>query len=244
MLLLRNSLPRGTGGTAGGRQANHRLCPPRLGAGADAGSPDRPEQTANSRPFRRSIISSRWPSAWAAGQFPNSLSWPRSTPTKTRPMPSGGEWPCPIRAGRAAQCRRSIRAGEALAARALLGTGATNCHRVRPRGARPLRSRGASRSGTTGRRCRPSARQELREEDVRFGITKAIIRRSRLLVSTDSGPRHLAAALGTPTITLFGPIDPRWSENYQPGAIQLRLALECSPCGRRVCPLKHHRCMR
>jgi heptosyltransferase-2 len=81
-------------------------------------------------------------------------------------------------------------------------------------------------------------------EDVSFGPTKAVIRRARLLVSTDSGPRHIAAALGTPTITLFGPIDPRWSENYQPGAVHLRLPLECSPCGRRACPLGHHRCMR
>ena len=84
----------------------------------------------------------------------------------------------------------------------------------------------------------------LADEDVRFGPTKAIIQRARLLVSTDSGPRHIAAAVGTPTITLFGPIDPRWSENYQPGAVHLRLPLECSPCGRRVCPLGHHRCMR
>jgi heptosyltransferase-2 len=86
--------------------------------------------------------------------------------------------------------------------------------------------------------------QSLAEEDVRFGPTKAIIQRSRLLISTDSGPRHIAAALGTPTITLFGPIDPRWSENYQSEAIQLHLSLDCSPCGRRVCPLGHHRCMR
>jgi len=84
----------------------------------------------------------------------------------------------------------------------------------------------------------------LADEDVRFGPTKSIIQRARLLVSTDSGPRHIAAAVGTPTITLFGPIDPRWSENYQPGAVHLHLPLECSPCGRRVCPLGHHRCMR
>ena len=81
-------------------------------------------------------------------------------------------------------------------------------------------------------------------EDLSFGTTKAIIGRSRILISTDSGPRHMAAALGTPTITLFGPIDPRWSENYQREAVHLRLPLDCSPCGERVCPLQHHRCMR
>jgi heptosyltransferase-2 len=81
-------------------------------------------------------------------------------------------------------------------------------------------------------------------EDVSFGVTKAIIRRARMLVSTDSGPRHLASALGTPTITLFGPIDPRWSRNYQADAMELMLPLDCSPCGKKVCPLGHYRCMK
>jgi heptosyltransferase II len=81
-------------------------------------------------------------------------------------------------------------------------------------------------------------------EDVSFGTTKAIVRRARLLVTTDSGPRHMAAALNTPTVVLFGPIDPRWSRNYQRDSIELRLPLECSPCGRRVCPLGHQKCLR
>ncbi len=81
-------------------------------------------------------------------------------------------------------------------------------------------------------------------EDVAFGPTKAVIRRAALLVTTDSGPRHIAAAVGTPTITLFGPIDPKWSENYQSGSVQLHLPLDCSPCGKRVCPLGHHRCLK
>jgi heptosyltransferase II len=76
-----------------------------------------------------------------------------------------------------------------------------------------------------------------------IGPSKALIRRMQLMVSTDSGPRHLAAALGVPTITLFGPIDPAWSTNYQPGSVDLRVDLPCSPCGKRVCPLKHQRCM-
>src|SRR5262245_50854012 len=86
--------------------------------------------------------------------------------------------------------------------------------------------------------------RSLATEDVSFGTTKAIIRRSRLLVTTDSGPRHIASALGTPTIALFGPIDARWSRNYQPHSIELSVPLECAPCGQRSCPLGHHRCMR
>jgi heptosyltransferase-2 len=86
--------------------------------------------------------------------------------------------------------------------------------------------------------------RSLAREDVSFGATKAIIRRSRLMVTTDSGPRHIAAALGTPTVVLFGPMDPRLSRNYQRHSIELRVHLDCSPCGRRVCPLGHHKCMR
>jgi heptosyltransferase-2 len=86
--------------------------------------------------------------------------------------------------------------------------------------------------------------RSLAAEDVSFGTTKAIIRRSRLLVTTDSGPRHIAAALGTPTVVLFGPIDARASRNYQRDTIELSVPLDCAPCGRRVCPLGHHRCMR
>ena len=77
-----------------------------------------------------------------------------------------------------------------------------------------------------------------------IGPIKAVIRRMQLLVSTDSGPRHLAAALGVPTISLFGPIDPAWSNNYQPGGVKLRLNLPCAPCGKRVCPLLHQNCLK
>jgi heptosyltransferase-2 len=77
-----------------------------------------------------------------------------------------------------------------------------------------------------------------------IGLTKACVQRSRVVVSTDSGVRHIAAALGVPGVTLFGPSDPRWSENYHRGERRLRLDLACSPCSRRECPLAHQRCLR
>lgn len=85
--------------------------------------------------------------------------------------------------------------------------------------------------------------KSLADEPQSVGLIKAAVRRMRLLITTDSGPRHLAAGLQTPTITLFGSTDPAWGENYQADALQLRLQLDCSPCGKRVCPLGHHRCM-
>lgn len=81
-------------------------------------------------------------------------------------------------------------------------------------------------------------------EKLPLGLMKACIRRSDLLVSTDSGPRHFAAAFQVPTVALFGPIHPAWSVNYNRHESQLYLQLPCSPCNEQRCPLLHHRCMR
>lgn len=51
----------------------------------------------------------------------------------------------------------------------------------------------------------------LPERGSTLGGLKAAIRRSALMVSNDTGPRHIAAALGTPCIALFGPTDRRWT---------------------------------
>ena len=77
-----------------------------------------------------------------------------------------------------------------------------------------------------------------------IGLTKACVQRSAAVVSTDSGVRHFAAAFGIPSVALFGPMNPAASENYHSGEIRLQLDLPCSPCGKRICPLEHHRCMR
>ncbi len=82
------------------------------------------------------------------------------------------------------------------------------------------------------------------DQPMDLGTVKACIRRCRLMVSTDSGPRHVAAAFGLPVITLFGPMLPIWSENPTQQAVNLLLDLECIGCHKRVCPLGHHRCMR
>ena len=67
-----------------------------------------------------------------------------------------------------------------------------------------------------------------------------------LLVSGDSGPAHLATAVGTPVLALFGPTSPaRWGPT--PPGRALSLGLPCAPCsnhGSARCPLGHHRCLR
>ena len=82
------------------------------------------------------------------------------------------------------------------------------------------------------------------EERLPIGLTKACIRRARLLVSTDSGPRFFAAAFGVPVVSLFGPTHVEWSRTHYAGEICLTHEVPCGPCMRRTCPLGHHRCMR
>lgn len=53
---------------------------------------------------------------------------------------------------------------------------------------------------------------------VTIGSLKAVCRRARLMVTNDTGPRHIAAAFGVPTITLYGPTDPRWTTLPKPPA--------------------------
>jgi len=84
----------------------------------------------------------------------------------------------------------------------------------------------------------------LPERSLGLRTSKGCIERSRVMVSTDSGPRHLAAALGKPVITLFGPTLPIWVENPTVSSVNLQLDLDCIGCGRRVCRLGHHKCMR
>jgi heptosyltransferase II len=81
-------------------------------------------------------------------------------------------------------------------------------------------------------------------EALPVGQTKACIRRSRMLVTTDSGPRYFGIAFGRPVVTLFGPTDPRRTQSYYARENCLSLALDCQPCMARTCPLVHHRCMR
>ena len=74
----------------------------------------------------------------------------------------------------------------------------------------------------------------------------ALIRRSAISITNDSGPMHLAVALGRPVVSIFGPTDPVWIGPYRRADAVLHADLECSPCYLRK--LKHchhdHACMR
>ena len=95
-----------------------------------------------------------------------------------------------------------------------------------------------------GKTASPNVASLADEPELPFGLSKAVIRRAAVVVSTDSGPRHIAAAFQRPTVVLHGPMDPRLSRSEHPQLVEMRRDLPCSPCGRRTCPLGHHDCMR
>ncbi len=77
--------------------------------------------------------------------------------------------------------------------------------------------------------------------------TAAILRKCRALVTGDTGQMHLATAMGTPVVALFGPtVEAFGFFPYQAKSAVVQLDLACRPCssqGSAACPLRHHRCL-
>jgi len=66
-----------------------------------------------------------------------------------------------------------------------------------------------------------------------------------LLVTCDSGPMHLAAALNIPTVAIFGPTKVNETSQWMnEKSIVVKKNFECQPCMKKTCPLKHHNCMK
>lgn len=63
-----------------------------------------------------------------------------------------------------------------------------------------------------------------------------------LLVTNDTGPAHIAAAVGRPTLVIFGPTNPLTTRPFSPFGEVIRHPPDCAPCMLRDCPIDH-RCM-
>jgi ADP-heptose:LPS heptosyltransferase len=76
----------------------------------------------------------------------------------------------------------------------------------------------------------------------------ALLERCALLLTNDSGPKHVAVGLGVPTVTIFGPTNPRtWHPAEGPHDFVEAAGLDCLHCNANRCPLegaRFHRCMR
>ncbi|MDH3255479.1 MAG: lipopolysaccharide heptosyltransferase II [Acidobacteriota bacterium] len=80
--------------------------------------------------------------------------------------------------------------------------------------------------------------------DLDLAALAAVLARLDVLITNDSGPMHIAAAVGTPCVALFGPTDPQRTAPVGSGHHVLFTGRWCAPCFRRHCPLLHHRCMK
>lgn len=64
-----------------------------------------------------------------------------------------------------------------------------------------------------------------------------------VLVTNDTGPMHLACAVGTPVVAIFGSTNPDTTAPLGPNSIIVRANMTCRPCFKRKCPEGHHKCM-
>jgi heptosyltransferase II len=70
----------------------------------------------------------------------------------------------------------------------------------------------------------------------------ALISVADVLITNDTGPAHIAAAVGTPTLVIFGPTNPLTTRPFGPAGDIIRRPPDCAPCMLRDCPIDH-RCM-
>jgi heptosyltransferase-2 len=83
---------------------------------------------------------------------------------------------------------------------------------------------------------------DLARAGLTLGALKEIVRRCDLMVTNDTGPRHIAAAFDVPVATIFGPTHPEWTETYFARERKVAVPVFCGPCQKKTCPLDH-RCM-
>lgn len=83
----------------------------------------------------------------------------------------------------------------------------------------------------------------LAERPVSLGQLKALFARADLVISNDTGPRHIAIALGRKVVSLFGPNDPAWTYSGYENEIQLIGRAPCAPCNKPTCSKPEHLCM-
>jgi heptosyltransferase-2 len=84
----------------------------------------------------------------------------------------------------------------------------------------------------------------------RIAGLKSLAKRMSVMVTTDTGPRHIAVAFGVPVVVIMGPTDPAYTDCNLEKTVVLRQEVDCAPyrwpCHEKACPLtgpRHHQCM-
>ena len=83
----------------------------------------------------------------------------------------------------------------------------------------------------------------LAEMSISLGELKVLFSTADLVISNDTGPRHIAIALGRKVITLFGPNNPAWTNTGYKDEIQIVSDAPCAPCDKPICKKSEHLCM-
>jgi len=76
-----------------------------------------------------------------------------------------------------------------------------------------------------------------------MGELKSLFSQADLVITNDTGPRHIAIALGRKVITIFGPNNPQWTQTGYPDEVQIIGKGDCVPCERPRCTQQKHICM-
>jgi len=83
----------------------------------------------------------------------------------------------------------------------------------------------------------------LSDRPISAGELKFLFSTADLVISNDTGPRHIATALGRKVISLFGPNDPAWTDTGYENETQIVGDVPCAPCGKGICEKSEHLCM-
>ncbi|MFA5554508.1 MAG: lipopolysaccharide heptosyltransferase II [Phycisphaerae bacterium] len=84
---------------------------------------------------------------------------------------------------------------------------------------------------------------DLSNRSLSLGELKALYSIANLVICNDTGPRHIAIALGKKVITLFGPNNPEWTQTGHSQEIQIIGKAPCVPCLKPICQQPNHICM-
>lgn len=106
---------------------------------------------------------------------------------------------------------------------------------LRASGLRPLVSYGPGESELADRVVASSCGAAVRSFPTTLLEYVELARRARLVVAADTGPLHLACAVGTPVVALFGPTDPARNGPFSANDAVVRRAPACAPCYSRTC---------
>jgi heptosyltransferase-2 len=83
----------------------------------------------------------------------------------------------------------------------------------------------------------------LADKPVSISELKALFAKAELIISNDTGPRHIAIGLRRKVVTLFGPNNPAWTETGYENEIKIVGQAPCAPCHRPICKKPEHLCM-